>query len=63
MHVELTKKDRIENVLVGASIGLFVGGTLATVAGVVGSVAVGSAWVNIGIFGGTGAQTVCETVV
>ncbi len=54
---ELSARDRIENIFVGATAGLVAGGAIASIVGVAGSLVAGSAIEVISIFGGTGAQT------
>lgn len=54
---ELTAGDRVVNGLIGAGMGLAVGGALVSVVGVVGSAVVGSATTTITALGGTGLQT------
>lgn len=53
----LTTGDRVKNTLIGASLGLMVGGAFVATAGAAGSLIVGSATTPIAVFGGTGAQT------
>ena len=55
---ELSLSDRVENMFIGAGIGLAVGGAITSVVGAAGSAAAGSAYTYIAAFGGTGAQTV-----
>ncbi len=54
----LTNEDRIKNTLLGVGIGVAVGGAIVATGGAIGCVATGSATVYIGVFGGTGGQTV-----
>lgn len=54
---ELTIGDRIENQIIGASLGLAASGGIVAVGGVVGSFVAGSATIEIAVFGATGLQT------
>ena len=55
---ELTIKDRIVNTIIGASMGLVVGGGLIATYGIAGSLGLGSATTASSVFGGmTGVQT------
>ena len=53
----LTPGDRVVNALIGAGIGLAIGGASVATAGAVGTVGAGSGSTFIQIFGATGAQT------
>ena len=60
---ELTTKDRVVNGLIGAGLGLAVGGAIVSIAGAVAAVSVGSASVAIPILGGTALQTFARGAV